>query len=139
MKKSNIIRKKEDLIYPELSFKLVGYAFTVFNELGAGHAEKYYQRAYAAVLEKEKIKFKEQAYAPLIFQEKVIGRSYFDFLIEDKIIVEIKKSNFFSKANIDQLFQYLKTSHLKLGLLINFGNERVYSRRIVNTQEYPID
>jgi GxxExxY protein len=135
MKKSNLIVKRDDLVYPELSYRLVGCAFKIFNELGGGHAEKYYQRAFATLLEQEKIIFKEQAYSPLIFQSKVIGRSFFDFLIEDKIIVEIKKSNYFSKANIDQLLQYLKTSHLQLGILINFGNDRVYTKRILNIEQ----
>jgi len=127
--------QKSELIYPELSYILVGCAFEVYNEMGSGHAEKFYQRAYATLLEKKNIQYEEQSYSPLIFQGKIIGRSFFDFLVEDKIVVEIKKANYFSKANIDQVFQYLLNRNLKLGLLINFGNNGVYSKRVVNLEQ----
>ncbi len=60
--------KRTDLVYPELSFIIVGCAYEVFNELGPGHTEKNYQRALAVVYEGKKIKFKEQMYYPLKFK-----------------------------------------------------------------------
>lgn len=92
---------KEDLLYPELSFKLIGCAFEVYNELGPGHLEKFYQKAFVVALEKKKIAFKEQFYAPLFFQGQIIGKNFFDFLVENIIVVELKKGNNFSKSNID--------------------------------------
>lgn len=125
--------KREDLLYPELSFILVGCAFEVHNELGSGHQEKYYQRAYSVLLTKKNIAFKEQAYSPLIFQSKVIGRNYIDFLVEEKIVVELKKGNRFSKSHIDQVLNYLKIKNLNLAILINFTNEQVIYKRIINS------
>ena len=88
---------RDDLVYPELSYTLVGCAFEVFNQLGYGHHEKYYQKAFAESLKIKNIQFIEQHYAPLKFNDKIIGRLFFDILIENKIIVELKKDSFFSK------------------------------------------
>lgn len=56
----------------------------------------------------------------------------FDFLIDEKVIVELKKNFNFSKAHIDQVLNYLKVSKLKLAILINFGKEGAAFKRIVN-------
>lgn len=124
--------RKTDLLYPELSYKIVGCAYDVFNELGFGHPEKYYQRALAEVLKEKNIPYSEQVYYPLKFKDKVIGRNYFDFLVDGKVIVELKKDNRFSKQHIDQVLGYLRVSDLKLAILINFSRTEVIYKRIVN-------
>src|SRR4030042_3218857 len=126
------IIKREDLLYPELSYKIVGCAFDIYNELGGGHLEKYYQNALREAFLKNNIKFQEQIGFPISYNSKIIGRKILDFLIDDKIIVEIKRGNRFSKSHIDQVLEYLKMNNLKLALLINFGNEGVAFKRIIN-------
>jgi len=118
--------QKQDLIYPELSYKLVGLAYNVFNELGHGHLEKIYQKAYAKELKEAVIILKEQAPYKVIYKEEIIGNNYLDFLIEEKVIIELKRSDFYSKKYIDQV------SNLKLALLINFTSNGVRIKRIVN-------
>lgn len=122
----------DDLIYPELSFKIVGCTFEVYNELGFGHSEKVYQKALALSFKKHNLIFKEQVYFPVKFQGEVVGKGYCDFLIEEKIIVELKKNDRFSKANIDQVNQYLKSSGLKLGILVNYTSTGAIFKRLVN-------
>ena len=124
--------QKQDLIYPELSYKLVGLAYNVFNELGHGHLEKIYQKAYAKELKEAGIVFKEQAPYQVIYKEEVIGNNYLDFLIEEKVIIELKRSDFYSKKHIDQVSNYIKVSNLKLAILINFTSNGVRIKRIVN-------
>ena len=126
---------KKDLLYPELSYELVGCAYDVFNELGFGHHEKYYQKAYAIALQSKKINFKEQVYYSLKFKEKLIGKQFFDFLIDEKIIIELKKDSRFSKNHIDQVLEYLRTANLKLALLINFTRNGVIYKRIINIED----
>ena len=126
------ILRRQDLLYPELSYKIVGSAFDVCNELGGGHSEKYYQKALAEAFSKNNIKFQEQVSFPMSYNNKVIGRKFLDFLVEDKIVVEIKKGNRFSKSHIDQVLEYLKMNDFKLAILINFGNEGVVFKRIIN-------
>ena len=124
--------KKQDLIYPELSYKLVGLAYNVFNELGHGHLEKIYQKAYAKELKEAGIIFKEQAPYQVIYKEEIIGNNFLDFLIEEKVIIELKRSDFYSKKYIDQVSNYIKVSNLRLAILINFTSNGVRIKRIVN-------
>ena len=93
--------KRRDLIYPELSYKIVGILYETFNSLGYGYKETYYQRAIAANLKSNKLFFKEQVLAMVKFKGNVIGKFYLDFLIKDKIILEIKKIDRFSKQEIN--------------------------------------
>jgi len=134
---TNILEKKymDHLIYPELSYAIVGCAFDVYNQLGYGHSEKIYQRAMAEALRIRQIKFVEQVYYKLKFNNKVIGKSFLDFEIESKIIVELKKDDRFSKTHIDQVLDYLKDSGLKLAILFNFTKEGVRQKRIINVSE----
>lgn len=122
---NSAIVKRQDLLYPEESYKIIGSAFDVYNQLGPGHLEKYYQKALAESFLKNKISFTEQASFPIKYNDKIIGRKFFDFLVENKIVVEIKKGTKFSKTNIDQVLEYLRMQNLRLAILINFGNEGV--------------
>jgi len=124
--------RRQDLVYPELSYQIIGCSFDVHNEIGGGHHEKYYQRALCEAFKKKRIKFKQQVYFPLYYDGKIIGQRYIDFLVEDKIIVELKKGNRYSKKHIDQVLNYMKSSNIKLAILINFGLNEVSFRRIVN-------
>ncbi|MBA3704746.1 MAG: GxxExxY protein [Bacteroidetes bacterium] len=124
--------KNKEVVFPELSYKIVGCAYEVQNELGGGFPEKYYQKALAIELRTKLIEFREQVYFPLEFKSEQIGKNYFDFLIEDNIVVEIKRGNHFSKSHFDQILRYLKVSDKRLGLLINFATEEVQVKRILN-------
>lgn len=124
--------KRQDLIYPELSFKIYGVLFGVFRQIGAGFQEKYYQRAVAIALSQSGLKIIEQLMVPLLFEGKTIGRYFLDFLIEGKIILEIKKGDYYHKQNIDQVKAYLKAKGLKLALIANFTSNGVKIIRIVN-------
>lgn len=124
--------RREDILYPELSYKIIGCAFDVYNSLGSGHHEKYYQRALAEAFSKQNLNFRQQISFSLKYKEKIIGRNILDFLVEDVIVVEIKKGERFSKTHIDQVMEYLKISNLKLAILINFSTQGVVFRRIVN-------
>ena len=126
----NLIKK--DLIYPELSYQIIGILFEAYNQLGPGYHEKYYQKAIATELKRCGLSFKEQVFGPLKFKEETIGRQYLDFLIEDKIILEIKKGDRFSRRNIEQILTYLKTTGLKLGIIANFGQKELKFKRIIN-------
>lgn len=122
----------DDLIYPELSFKIIGCAFEVYNEIGFGHAEKVYQKALAVSFRKHTLNFKEQVHFPIKFQGETVGRGYCDFVVQEQIIIELKKDDRFSKGNIDQVNQYLKSSHLKLAILINYTSKGAIFKRLVN-------
>lgn len=126
--------RRRDLLYPELSYKVIGICFEVFNELGYKYQEKYYQRAISQSLRILNIPFQEQVRFPLKFKEKNIGEYILDFVINDKIALEIKRGDYFSSSNINQLLGYLKATKLKLGILVRFSSKGLKFKRIINLQ-----
>jgi len=110
----------------------MGLIFDVFHDFGYGHKEKFYQKAIAHIFKQNKIDFKEQARAKVIFRGKEIGLYILDFLIDGKIAIELKQKNFFSPQDIKQLYSYLRATGLKLGLLVQFTSKGVQYKRIVN-------
>lgn len=123
---------RDKVIHKELSYKIVGVAFDVYNSLGPGHHEKYYHRGFALGLQEGGLSFKREVLVPLRFKDKSVGRYYLDFLVEDKIIVELKRGDYFSKKNIDQVNAYLKSTGLQLAILINFTSTGVKFMRLLN-------
>jgi len=130
---------REDLVLPDLSYEIVGCAYEVYNSIGSGHPEKYYQKALALSFKKARLSFQEQVYYPLEFEGEVIGRNYLDFVIKKQVVVEIKKNGRFSKSNIDQVLRYLSVTKMQLALLVNFGLDGVKVKRIINFKQIEID
>ncbi len=125
-------RQINNVIYPELSYKIVGLLFEVWKEIGYSHKEKYIQAAVAKVFKRNNVNFKEQVKADLKFRDEKIGVYFLDFLVENKIIIELKRREYFSKSDIDQVYSYLKTADLKLGIIVCFTSKGVKFKRILN-------
>ncbi|MCL5666503.1 MAG: GxxExxY protein [Patescibacteria group bacterium] len=123
---------REDLVEKDLCYKIVGVLMEVYKQLGSGHREQYYQRAIAAELTRQKYSFKQFVRTTLNYKDAPIGVYILDFLIEGRVVLEIKKDNYFSRQHIDQVNGYLKTLDLRLGILANFTKEGVKFKRIVN-------
>lgn len=124
-----------DLIHKDLSYKVVGIIFKVFNELGYGYYEKYYQKAVALEFDNQKLSYIREKEVPLIYQNKNIGKYFLDFIVENKIVIELKVANFFHNRDIKQILSYLKTSGLKLGLLVIITKNGVKYKRIINIRD----
>jgi GxxExxY protein len=124
--------RRKDLIYPELSYQILNCAFKVHNTIGGGLDEKDYQNALAVEFRKQSILIKEQQYIPLNYYDKNIRKRYCDFIVEDKIVVEIKAGSRIKYKDFKQTEGYLKVFEKKLGLLIVFGREYVTWKRVLN-------
>lgn len=120
------------IIYPELSYKILGILFKIHTELGGEYQEKYYQRAVALAFDQENIKYKREVNVDLRYNNKIIGKYILDFLVENKIILELKTHQF-NQANIRQVLAYLKAEKLKLGILVNFRDKSLTYKRIINS------
>lgn len=129
--------RQSDVLYPELSYKVMGVIFKVHNKLGPGYQERYYQRAIAQEFTEQRIPFEREVVVPLHYEGKSVGRYFIDFVIDDKIALEIKRAGRygFRSRDIQQLFGYLRSLHLKLGILSDLGGTKVRSERVVNFLE----
>jgi GxxExxY protein len=121
-----------ELLYKELCYKITGIAFEIHNTLGSGLKEKIYADAFEEIRKDEKINYKREVYSPIKIRGKIVVKNYFDFTIEDKLVVELKSGSDKYKEVCNQLFQYLKSSNLKLGLIIRFTKDGVKTKRIPN-------
>ncbi|MFQ6049745.1 MAG: GxxExxY protein [Candidatus Paceibacterales bacterium] len=119
-------------MFPELTYQIIGILFSVWNNLSYGHKERFYQRAIAQSLREYNFPFKEQVEVKVNFKGKEVDVCYLDFLIDNKIVLEIKKREYFSTKDIEQLYAYLKATGLKLGILAHFTRTGVKFKRIVN-------
>ncbi len=120
------------VIHKELSYTIVGILFDVYNELGYGHKEKYYENAIAVAFDTRGISYERQKRTPLFFQNAKIGDYYLDFLVEEKIVLELKRGNRFPKSHIDQVMGYLKQTGLQLAILATFSVDGVKFLRVLN-------
>ena len=130
--KDGEILQKQDLLYPELSYIVTGILFDVYNELGPGHQEKYYQKAVAVGLKNKKILYEEQYYVPMKYAGQTVGKYFLDFLIEGKIVLELKRGLYIPQKVIFQTKQYLTTLQLQLGMVAIFTGNGVVVKRVLN-------
>ena len=131
----NFVMVKENLIYPELSYQIMGAIFKVFNKLGYGYQEKYYQRGIALEFGEQAISHEREKEINLQYLNKSIGKYRLDFIIDNKIILEIKVMPYFNSLNSTQLRQvlgYLTATECKLAILIFITQKGVIYRRIIN-------
>jgi GxxExxY protein len=77
---------RTDLVYPKLSYKIIGCAFDVFNTIGGGHKESVYQKAMEVALKKKDLIFTKEQYYPVKYNEVVVGRNFFDFMWKKKLL-----------------------------------------------------
>ncbi len=120
-----------ELVYPELSYKLVGILFKVYKKLGGGYQEKIYQAAVKRELIKNSIGFIEQVNVDLLYDGNKLYKYRLDFIIEHKIVLELKVTPKFTPRDIVQVLSYLKQSGLKLGILASFSRQDIFFKRIL--------
>ena len=123
------------IVYHDLSYRLVGLMFKVYNNLGYGLQEKYYQRAFREELEKTGLIYQRELSCPINYNGKNIGRYYLDFLIENKIVIELKVARDFYARHLKQVLSYLKKTKLKLGIVAIFTSEGLKYKRVLNIRK----
>lgn len=122
---------QEELLLPELSYSIVGAAIAVHNDLGPGWDEWDYHRAMIRALEGRGHNVASHARRNLIHRGEIVDGFELDILVDDSVILELKhiKSSFHPEHYV-QLINYLKCWSVRLGILMNFGLERLYYKRI---------
>jgi len=110
----------------QISFKIRGCIFKVYNELGPGLFESVYEAALSHELCKAGLKVKSQIPIPVIYDEIRLDMGFrADLIVEDKVIIEIKSIERLAEVHHKQLITYLKLTGLKLGILVNFNTDNI--------------
>jgi GxxExxY protein len=122
----------DDIIYKDESYRIIGACFEVYNELGKGHSEVVYKDALEIEFQLQNIPFSRETKFEIYFKGVKLPRSYnADFVVFDKIILEVKAIEMLISGHSKQTLNYLASSKLKLGILTNFGEDSLKYKRIV--------
>ncbi|MGH2569136.1 MAG: GxxExxY protein [Bacteroidota bacterium] len=126
---------KEEYKYSAITEKVIGCAMKVHNTLGNGFQEVIYQRALAIELGKAGIDFSREVEMPIHYDGQQIGTRRADFLIEGKILVELKALALLEDVHIAQGLNYLEAYKLEIGMLLNFGSKKLEFKRLTNERK----
>jgi len=123
-------KKMAELLYADLTYKIRGAVFKVYKKLGALHKESVYFKALALEFSRLGLNFEQEVPLKVMYEGTRVGNYRADFLIEGKIVLEIKATKTLPRAYENQLLYYLTGTGYRLALLVNFGQPgRVYIKR----------
>ena len=123
---------KKEYKYSDITSKIIGCAMKVHTTLGNGFQEVIYQRCLAIEMEKQGLGFTRELEMPIYYEGREVGTRRVDFLIENKILVELKAITQLDNVHIAQGLNYLEAYNLEIGLLINFGSTKLEFKRLIN-------
>ena len=124
------------LKYKDVTQKIIGAAFEVHKFLGNGFQEVIYQRALAIEMRKAGLEFVREIEQNIYYKDfpKPIGTRRADFVVAQKVLVELKAINALEDVHIVQTLNYLRAYRLEVALLINFGEKSVKYKRLILSQ-----
>jgi GxxExxY protein len=125
-----MIKADNNLLFAEITDKIIACAYDVRNKLGFGFSEKVYENAMMIKLSQRQLPSIQQAPINVHFEDQLVGEYFTDIFVDNKIIVELKAVSVLSKAHEAQLINYLKATKVKAGLLINFAKKLKIVRRV---------
>lgn len=117
-------------LYEELTNKIIKCFYKVYDELGSGFLESVYENALVIELESMGLKVEQQKDLNVFYKGNIIGSFRTDLIVDKKVIIELKAVSSFLKVHEVQLVNYLKGTGIKVGLLVNFGEELKFKRKI---------
>jgi len=121
-----------ELLHKELVYEIAGCAMEVHSELGPGFLEAVYEEALTIVFDEKGLAYDVQKPLTITFRGKVLKKRFFaDLVVEGKVIVELKAVARYSEVDKAQLINYLKATGIRVGLLVNFGREKLEWKRFI--------
>lgn len=118
--------------YSDLTHRIIGCAMEVHRILGNGFQEVVYQRALSIEMSSQSIDFVREMEMPLFYKGVDVGTRRVDFLVNNKILVELKALITLEDVHLAQALNYLEAFNLEIGLLINFGSKSLQFKRLLN-------
>ena len=118
--------------YGELTGSIIGCAMQVHSIMGSGFQEVVYQRCLAIEMKSNGIRFVRECEMPLYYKGQPVGSRRVDFLVEDKVMIEVKAVHALEDVHLAQAINYLEAYNAEVGLLINFGGKSLEYKRLLN-------
>lgn len=125
---------KTEYKHSEITETVIGCAMKVHNGLGKGFSEVIYQRAFFIELNKTALIIEKELEQPVYYDNQLVGKRRVDFLINKTILVETKAIGELDNSCINQILNYIEAFNLEIGLLINFGKNRLEFKRFTNNK-----
>jgi len=116
--------------HADLTEKIIGAFFTVYNSLGYGFSEKVYENALVLELRKLGLKVEQQKRITVYYDGQVVGEYLADIVVNGVVIIELKAVRQLLKEHEAQLLNYLKATMIEVGLLLNFGPKAEFKRKV---------
>jgi GxxExxY protein len=123
------------MLHEEITSDIINALYKVYNTLGYGFLEKVYENALAMELATRGHIVKQQLPIQVYYEGKAVGEYFADMLVDDKVILELKTTESIAKEHEAQLVNYLKATKIEIGLLLNFGKEPHFKRKIFSNQK----
>ena len=124
---------EDNLLYSDLTRDIIGAAIEVHKILGVGFLESVYEEALAIEFELQKIPSERQKTIDVFYKNRLAKQFVCDFIVYDKIVIELKAIRKISDIEKAQMLNYLKATGLNLGLILNFGSGSLEVKRLINT------
>ena len=129
----------KNLKHEQITKSVIGCAFEVINELGAGFLESVYEKALLLVLRQKGLSAISQYPVKVMFRGECVGDFYADIFVEEKVIVELKAVKAIAPEHQAQIINYLNATGVEVGLLINFGNPKLEYKRFTRNKNMNMD
>lgn len=128
---------RTNILHKELSYAVVGCIYDVRNVYGSGQKEIVYQNALSKVLERHRLSYRREVSITIRSPEtgKPMGTYVLDFVVDEKVIIEVKAIKFTPRKIEQQLYSYLKSTPHEVGYLVNFGSPSLYLKRVIFTND----
>ncbi len=122
--------RNEDYKYSDITSKVIKAFFKVYNSLGFGFLERVYENAMFIELNNMGLNVEKQKRLVVYYENQQIGNYFADFLIEEKVIIELKAVERLVEEHELQIINYLRATDLEVGLILNFGKKPEFKRKI---------
>jgi len=119
-----------NLLHEEITQKIIKSFYKVYNTLGSGFLEKVYENSMAIELRKNGLEVKCQHPIKVFYESEIVGEYFADIVVNELVILELKAVSAITVEQECQLTNYLKATEIELGLLMNFGKEAEYVRKV---------
>jgi len=120
--------------HEEITEKIIKVFYRVYNVLGYGFLEKVYENALKIEFARGKLSFENQVPIKVYYDGEIVGDYFADFVVDGKVVVEVKALSDFSGKEKEPLLNYLRATDLEVGLVLNFGKEAGIKRKVLDNE-----